>query len=157
MRSAFCLAVALVLSCSATAACAESLWFADASAYPGKVWRNSGSGGPTVTHHRLAKADRAYPNAVMKVAQIAIDVEGNLFFCSGLDNYVIRLVDGRHEILPFPEAPGQVRDVSCSMEPHTVYYSIVPTPQENAARRTGSRSRIGGLNRRSEAPETRPV
>lgn len=113
----------------------QSLWHVDGSVLPGIVWRSAPGASAQVLHYRLAIPDRAYPRAVMKAAQVAVDPEGKVFFCSGLDGYVIQLLDGRNEILPFPEVVGpagsaQVRDVACSSEPHTVYYSVVATPQD---------------------------
>ena len=51
-----------------------------------------------------------------------------MYFVSGLDGYVIHLLDGRNEVLSF-EYPGQIRDIDSGNEEHTVYFSVVPTPQ----------------------------
>jgi hypothetical protein len=124
------LAVALIVG--AVPLRADDLWLAAAGQYPGTVWRAGGGVGEQLVYQRLDRADRAYANGIMKLAQVAVDVEGKLYYCSGLDGYVMHLMDGRNEIAALPEIDGQVRDVACSHEPHTIYYSVVPTPQNNA-------------------------
>ena len=64
----------------------------------------------------------------MKVGQVAAAPDGAFYFCSGLDGYVLGLLDGRNEVLSF-EFDGQIRDLSCGGEDHVVYFSVVPTPQ----------------------------
>jgi len=82
-------------------------------------------------YRRDAMANRAFPQAVMKLAQVAVESDGKVYYISGLDGYVLHLLKGRNEILSF-DVDGQVRDLACSDEPHTVYYSVVPTPQDGA-------------------------
>src|SRR4029079_3767023 len=75
-----------------------------------------------------AKPNPAYPRAAMKIAQVAADRKGRVYFASGLDGYVFHLLDGSHEVVSF-EFPGQIRDIDCGREPHAIYFSVVPTPQ----------------------------
>ena len=112
----------------ANTALSADYWIADQSAFPGKIWRADGNSGEQLTLQRNAKANAAFPNAIMKVAQVSAGPDGAFYFCSGLDGYVLALLDGRHEILKF-EVDGQIRDLSTGGEPHVVYFSVVPTPQ----------------------------
>ncbi len=109
-------------------ASAEDLWLADGKAFPGRIFHSVGGGRERLIHQREAAANRAFPQAAMKVGHVAIAPEGSFYFCSGLDGYVLGLLDGRNEVLSF-EFGGQVRDISCGDEEHTVYFSVVPTPQ----------------------------
>lgn len=104
-------------------------WLADRQAFPGGVWHVNAAGRGELSHRRQAKADPAYPNAIMKTAQVAAAPDGAFYFVSGLDGCVIGLIDnGQHEVLAF-EVDGQIRDIACGGEEHVVYYSVVPTPQ----------------------------
>jgi hypothetical protein len=106
-------------------------WLADQSAFPGQIWRVNFNSAEQLVHQRKAKADAAYPRAIMKVAQIAAGPDDAFYFCSGLDGCVLALLDDRHEVLSF-EFDGQIRDLSSGGEPHVMYFSVVPTPQEGA-------------------------
>ncbi len=64
----------------------------------------------------------------MKLGQIAVAPEGKVYFASGLDGSIMHLLDNRHEIQVM-EFDGQIRDLACSSEEHTIYFSVVPTPQ----------------------------
>jgi hypothetical protein len=66
----------------------------------------------------------------MKLGQVAVGPDDKIYFASGLDGYVLHLLDGRNEILSF-EFPGQIRDLDSGNEEHTVYFSVVPTPQNS--------------------------
>ena len=110
-----------------TAFCVD-YWLVDQSAFPGQVWRVNFNSAEQLVHQRKAKADPAYPRAIMKVAQIAAGPDDAFYFCSGLDGCVLGLLDDRHEVLSF-EFDGQIRDLSSGGEPHVVYFSVVPTPQ----------------------------
>jgi hypothetical protein len=65
----------------------------------------------------------------MKIGAAAVSPDGKIYFASGLDGYVMHLLDGRNEVVSF-EFDGQIRDLDCGHEPHTVYFSVVPTPQD---------------------------
>jgi hypothetical protein len=85
-----------------------------------------------LVHRREAVPDRAFPNAIMKLAQVAVGPDGKLFYASGLDGSVMHLLDGRNEIQSF-EFAGQVRDLAATGEEHTLYFSVVATPQNGEA------------------------
>ncbi len=123
---------ALILSFAFTAnlvpVVADDLWLADGKAFPGRLFHSVGGGTERLILQREATANQAFPQAAMKLGHVAMSPEGNLFFCSGLDGYVLSLLDGRNEVLSF-EFGGQVRDIACGDEEHTVYFSVVPTPQ----------------------------
>lgn len=111
-----------------TPSLADEWILTDARAFPGQLW-SSQSGAPVRSiHRREAIANRAYPQATMKIAHAIVGPDGKLYFVSGLDGYVIQLLDGRNEVLSF-EFPGQIRDLDSGNEEHTVYFSVVPTPQ----------------------------
>jgi len=120
--------VVLLANCAAPLLAADELFLTETNAFPGKlvVCRD----GRTIdgVHRRPVAADPAYPNAVMRASQVALDVDGKIYFCSGLDNYVMHYVPGGHEIAVL-EAEGQIRDVACTEEPQVVYYSVLDTPQ----------------------------
>jgi len=125
------LAFALFSSAAHNAFCGD-YWLADQAAFPGKIWRANFNSAEQLIHQRKAKADLAYPRAITKVAQVAAGPDGAFYFCSGLDGCVLALLDDRHEVLSF-EFDGQIRDLSTGGEPHVVYFSVVPTPQEGEA------------------------
>lgn len=107
---------------------AES-WVADQRAFPGAIWRVDAAGQEGMFHRRAAQADAAFPKAFMKIAQVAAAPDGSMYFCSGLDGYVLALLEDRHEVLCF-EFDGQIRDIAAGGEEHVVYFSVVSTPQD---------------------------
>lgn len=121
--------VLLTLWCAASAqlASAEELFLADQAVFPGRLWQTDG-GREWMAHQRSGRPDPAYPNAVMKLGQVAVSSDRKVYYVSGLDGSLMHLLDGRNEIQAF-EFPGQIRDVACTGEEHTVYFSVVPTPQ----------------------------
>lgn len=118
----------LVLSFTAAPIGAQELFLTDAGEFPGKLLVSRDGAPERQVHRRADRADPAFPRAIMKLAQTAIDVEGKHYYVSGLDGSVMHLLDGRHEIQVF-EFPGQIRDLACTHEPHVIYFSVVPTPQ----------------------------
>lgn len=120
----------VLLTCLATGTPvrADDLYLSAGSDLPGKVYLSEGGTAERLIHTRPARPDRAYPNAIMKVAQTAVGADGKTWFCSGLDGSVMQLLEGRHEIQVF-EFSGQIRDLACTGEAQTVYFSVVPTPQ----------------------------
>jgi len=120
--------VACGAACSAAAA--SDLFFADGRAFPGELWRSRAGVRVERIHRREAAANPAYPQAAMKLGQVAVGPDQKIYFASGLDGYVIHLLDGVNEVLSF-EFPGQIRDLDCGGEEHAVYFSVVPTPQNN--------------------------
>lgn len=120
----------LILAFTPAARAAE-YWLADQQAFPGAIWHAGDNRPEALQHRRAAKADAAFPRAIMKVGQVAAAPDDGFFFCSGLDGYVLGLLDGQFEVLTF-DVDGQVRDVACGGEDHVVYFSVVETPQETA-------------------------
>ncbi|MFO0924247.1 MAG: hypothetical protein U0905_17360 [Pirellulales bacterium] len=116
-----------VLSCGISAK-ADDLWLASDGEFPGRLRLSQGGREPRVFYTRTNIPNPAYPRAVMKAAQIAVGVDGAIYYCSGLDGSLMHLLDGRNEI-QVAEVTGQVRDLACTGEAHTLYYSVVPTPQ----------------------------
>jgi hypothetical protein len=122
---------ALIFAARATHAWSADYWLADQQAFPGGIWHAAdGDAGERLIHRRQPTADPVFPRAFMKVGQIAAAPDGEFYFCSGLDGCVLALLDGRHEVLSF-EFGGQIRDLSCGGEEHVVYFSVVPTPQND--------------------------
>jgi hypothetical protein len=121
--------LAIVATCSLVSA--EELFLTDGRAFPGELWRSQSGAPAQRIHRREATANRAYPQAAMKLGQVAVGPDHKIYFASGLDGYVLHLLDGVNEILAF-EYPGQVRDLDSGNEEHTVYFSVVPTPQNGA-------------------------
>jgi hypothetical protein len=128
LNRAWCAALILANSLLGAVASAEGLIFADGKAFPGELWRSTSGVREERVHRREATANRAYPHAAMKLGHIAVGPDDKVYFASGLDGYVLHLLDGRNEILSF-EFPGQIRDLDSGNEEHTVYFSVVPTPQ----------------------------
>lgn len=124
------LLVLAVWGLSCAGASAGELLLSDARAFPGQLWQSRASGPERSIYRREVSANPAYPRAAMKLAPVAVGPDGKIYFASGLDGYVLHLLDGTHEVLSF-EFAGQVRDLDCGDEPHTVYFSVVPTPQGN--------------------------
>jgi hypothetical protein len=126
---------AIIVMCCAAAcaayseiAAAADLYLAEANAFPGRLLVSEDGGAERVVHRRQPRPDRAYPSAVMKLQQVAVGPDNMLYYCSGLDGSLMHLLNRRHEIQSF-EFPGQMRDLACTGEEHTVYFSVVPTPQ----------------------------
>lgn len=120
------------LAATASFASAADLLLTDGRTFPGELWQ-SRSGAPAQRlHRREATANPAYPAAAMKLGQVTVGPDQKIYFASGLDGYVLHLLDGVNEILSF-EYPGQIRDLDSGNEEHTVYFSVVPTPQNGAA------------------------
>lgn len=107
---------------------AQDLYLSDGRVFPGQLWLSRSGEPERSLYRRQPTADPAYPRAAMKLGSVAVGPDRKIYYCSGLDGYVMHLLDGRHEILSF-EFDGQVRDVDCASEAHTVYFSVVPTPQ----------------------------
>jgi len=108
----------------------EELLLTDSRTYPGELWQSNTAGNQTRLIRREATANPAYPRAIMKLGQVTADPDGQIHYCSGLDGCVLALLDRKNEVLSF-EFPGQIRDIASGNEPHTVYFSMVPTPQNN--------------------------
>ena len=124
-----CLALAfLTLGVARSAAAAEDLYLTDGRSFPGQLWFVRAGSPERLIHRREVTVNPAHPRAAMRLGQVAVGPDGKVYFASGLDGYVIHLLDGRNEVLSF-EFAGQVRDLACSDEEHTVYFSVVPTPQ----------------------------
>lgn len=124
-----CLSIVLVsITSSLPAVRAEDFFAAAGADMPGRLWLSQEGGALRAVHARLGRPDPAYPRAVMKLAQVAVTPDNKVYFCSGLDGSLMHLLDGRHEIMSF-EFEGQIRDIACTGEEATVYFSVVPTPQ----------------------------
>ncbi len=98
---------------------------------PASFWSDVVERGWHRAAHRASprpQANPAFPRAIMKLGQIAVAPEGKVYFASGLDGSIMHLLDNRHEIQVM-EFDGQIRDLACSSEEHTIYFSVVPTPQ----------------------------
>jgi hypothetical protein len=126
--TAFAALAAFVLA--ARPAGAEDFFLAEAGTNTGKLWRSEAGAPEQLYHNRAARANPAYPHAIMKLNQTAIGADGAVYYCSGLDGCLMHLLDGRHEIMLF-EFAGQIRDLATTGESHTVYFSVVPTPQND--------------------------
>lgn len=124
-----CLSLGVLVSlASPTIAAAEDLFLASNVELPGKLWLSQGGTAERLIHARAGKADPAFPRAIMKLAQVAVSPDNKVYYCSGLDGSIMHLLNGRHEI-QILEINGQIRDLACTNEPQTIYYSVVPTPQ----------------------------
>jgi hypothetical protein len=116
------------LALSAGSLRGEDLFLAEGIVLRGLIGLRDGGRAERSTNGRAARPDPAFPHAIMKLNQVAVGPDGKIYFASGLDGSVMHLLDGRHEIQSF-EFPGQVRDLACTGEEHTVYFSVLPTPQ----------------------------
>jgi hypothetical protein len=129
LRGCFCLALTLsAASVAWPARAAEDLYLTDGRSFPGQLWFARAGSPERLIHRREVTVNPAFPRAAMKLGQVAVGPDGKVYFASGLDGYVIHLLDRRNEVVSF-EFAGQVRDLACSAEEHTVYFSVVPTPQ----------------------------
>ena len=109
----------------------DDLYLAHGSAFPGQLWLSRDGGAERALFRREATANPAFGRAATKLGQVAVGTDGKVYYASGLDGYVLHLQDGRHEIVS-TEIDGQIRDLACTGEEHTVYFSVVPTPQNGA-------------------------
>lgn len=108
----------------------DELLLTDYRTFPGELWQSHTAGSESRLIRREATANPAYPRAIMKLAEVTVDPDGQIYYCSGLDGCVLALLDRRNEVLSF-EFPGQIRDIDSGNEQHTVYFSVVPTPQNS--------------------------
>jgi hypothetical protein len=132
-RWRFCFGGMLVLvafSMLCDKAQADNLILADGKAFPGQLWQSRNGGAERSVFRLNATPNPAYPRAAMKIGHVAVGSDGKIYFASGLDGYVMHLLDGNSEVVSF-EFGDQVRDLDCGNEAHTVYFSVVPTPQNN--------------------------
>jgi hypothetical protein len=109
-------------------AVAADLLLSDVGLFPGQLWHSTSGRAETLLFRREATANPAFPRAATKLAQVTVGADGKIYFASGLDGYVLHLLDRRNEVVSF-EFPGQIRDLDGGGEEHTVYFSVVPTPQ----------------------------
>ena len=131
IRGCVCLVLTLFAACAAVpTATGEDFYLTDGRAFPGQLWFARSGSPERLLHRREVTVNPAFPRAAMKLGQVAVGPDDKVYFASGLDGYVIHLLDGRNEVVSF-EFAGQVRDLACSDEEHTVYFSVVPTPQNN--------------------------
>jgi hypothetical protein len=121
-----------VVSCgmSYSTASAADLLLTDGRAFPGQLFESRGGAAERSFYRREATANPAFPRAAMKLAPVAIGPDRKIYFASGLDGYVQHLLDRTNEVVSF-EFNGQIRDLDSGNEEHTVYFSVVPTPQNN--------------------------
>jgi hypothetical protein len=124
------LLVLVVSTLSCQVSTASDFILTDGRAFPGQLWESRAGGAERPIHRREAAANPAYPQAAMKIGQVTVGPDGKIYFVSGLDGYVMHLLDGEHEVLSF-EFSGQIRDLDSGGEEHTVYFSVVPTPQNS--------------------------
>jgi hypothetical protein len=122
------LALAFASALSPAAPAAEFV-LSDNRAFPGQLWVSRGVAPERSIFRREATANPAFPRAATKIGTVAVGPDGKIYFASGLDGYVLHLLDRRNEVVSF-EFQGQIRDIDCADEPHTVYFSVVPTPQD---------------------------
>jgi hypothetical protein len=134
MRSTLLVSLSLALLSLLVAspyAVAEDFFLTSGAEFPGRLYLSQNGSPERPIHARAGRADPAFPRAIMKLAQAAVAPDNKIYFCSGLDGSIMHLLDGRHEI-QILEVNGQVRDLACTGEPQTIYYSVVPTPQNGA-------------------------
>lgn len=130
MKTSALLAFAFAIAVSANAF-ADDLYLADGYAFPGQLWLSEGGTAERSILRRDERPNPAFANAVTKLGQITVGPDGKVYYISGLDGSVLHLLDGRHEVLSF-EFDGQIRDLASTGEEHTVYFSVVATPQDGA-------------------------
>jgi hypothetical protein len=123
---------ALVFVAGSSIAAASDLLLVDGKVFPGQLWESREGQPERILFREQATPNRAYPNAVMKIGHVTTGPDGKIYFASGLDGYVLHLLDRKNEVVSF-EYPGQVRDLDATQEEHTVYFSVVATPQNGAA------------------------
>ena len=82
---------------------------------------------PQRVHRREATADPAYPAAAMKLGQVAVGSDHKIYYASGLDGYVLHLLDGVNEVVVRIRGPGP-RPRQRQRRAHDLF-SVVPTPQ----------------------------
>ncbi len=109
----------------------QQAFLADGRADPGILWQTDGSAEEITVYRRSVHPEPAFPGAIKKLAQVAIGPDNKIYFCSGLDGWVLHLLDKKNEVAAFAMVEGQVRDLACTGEEHTVYYSTVETPKDN--------------------------
>jgi hypothetical protein len=129
-HAAFCPAILLLAFCLSGSAASDELLLTDYRTFPGELYQSQNGGHETRLIRREATANPAYPRAIMKLGQVTVGPDAQIYYCSGLDGCVLGLLDRRNEILSF-EYPGQIRDLDAGGEEHTVYFSVVPTPQNS--------------------------
>lgn len=125
-----CVLTTLAIGNLTNFASSQQAFLADGRIEPATLWQTDGSAEELVLYRRNPKPEPAFPGAEKKLAQIAVGSDNKIYFCSGLDGWVIHLLDRRNEVAAFDKVEGQIRDLACTGEEHTVYYSTVETPKD---------------------------
>lgn len=116
------------LSTLAARGLAADLLITDNRVFPGHLYQSTEGGPDRLIFRREATANPAFPRAAMKLGHVTEGPDSKIYFASGLDGYVLHLLDDKNEVVSF-EFAGQIRDLDAGGEEHTVYFSVVPTPQ----------------------------
>ncbi|NQT38663.1 MAG: hypothetical protein HQ581_14295 [Planctomycetes bacterium] len=109
------------------------LYFANSLSGPDAIWKYVRGSRPTQFYRRPNAPEPAKANPIPGLASLVFARNGDIYFCSGLEGCIYRLVGGKNETL-FHATQGQVREVELDERSGRLYYSVMETPQ---GRRTG--------------------
>lgn len=114
-------------ACTVNLVRGEELFLASSHAWPGAIWRSEHGLPERDVHQRPPAPPASAPGGVPRIANVAVTADGKQFYCSGLDGYILQNIAGRDVVAC--KFDGQIRDVAIGRENHTLYFSVVPTPQ----------------------------
>src|SRR5262245_45248105 len=97
IRGWFCLVLTLLATgAAAPTVKAEDFYLTDGRAFPGQLWFVRSGSPERLFHRREVTVNQAFPRAAMKLGQVAVGPDDKVYFASGLDGYVIHLLDGKN-------------------------------------------------------------
>jgi hypothetical protein len=117
-------------ACTVNVLRGEELYLASSHAWPGAIWRSELGLPERDFYERPSTPLASAPGGVPRIAHVAVTADGKQFYCSGLDGYILQNLGG-HDVVVC-KFDGQIRDVAIGRENHTLYFSVVSTPQGGA-------------------------
>lgn len=123
-------------ACTVNVLRGEELYLASSHSWPGAIWKSEHGLPERGVFDRPTTPLVSAPGSVPRIANLAITADGKQYYCSGLDGYILHN-NGGHDVV-ICKFDGQIRDVAIGRESHTIYFSVVPTPQTGEPLADGS-------------------
>jgi hypothetical protein len=120
---------AALLLLGLSAAARAEMFFGEADAWPGVAYRATGYTDIRPMFTRRARERDMAP----RIASVAVDGRGQLYFCSGVDGYIIRLSEEGEEVVL--RRDDQIRQIA--IDGDRLYFSVVATPTDTTPYRDG--------------------
>jgi hypothetical protein len=119
----------------------DDLWLANSADFRGRVRVSHQGDPPKVIYTRPQLAYPADPQAVMRIAQLAVGRDGTLFFCSGQDGAIWRVAADEPETRVLTNS-GTVCDLAFDADTAALYFSTVQAVDSATKQREGRILRV---------------